>query len=265
MTRTRTSALCLAAVLALGGFAASSASALPEVGRCVAQAGGRYADANCRAKASKGAGAFEFKKGAVKKGFASTGGEGVLETAAGTKVVCKTQTASGELRELSGAIREVQHVTAKFQGCAIPALGITCGSQGAPAGEIVTTLLGGKLGYISGKGTKAPVAGQELHPEAKKGLFAEFACGGGAVSVKVGEGSGKGGDCIIAVVEPVNVSSTTANERYSGAGGAQNPQHFEGSTRTCNLESSLNGGAYERATLTLVATVTSEEPLEIRA
>lgn len=275
MKRMRMMGLTLVAVFALGAVAASSAFALPEVGRCVAKAGtGKYKNANCTEKAGSKTTEkqFEFQKEITKNQFTSAGGEGILETAAGTKVVCKTQSATGQydvdISPTTGKqlpTNEVEKVIAKFQGCAIPALGITCKTAGAPEGEIVTNALAGKLGYISGKGTKTPVVGQELHPELKKGLFATFECGGGAAVVKVGEGPGKGGDCIIAPVGPANVSSTTVEQKYSGASGVQNPQHFEGSTKICNLESNLNGGAFERATQQLTTTVTSEEALEIKA
>lgn len=55
--------LCLVAVLAVCAYAVSSASALPEFGKCEAKAGGKYSDANCTVKAKKGAGAYEWKKG----------------------------------------------------------------------------------------------------------------------------------------------------------------------------------------------------------
>ena len=265
MKRTRIMGLALVAVFALSAFAAASAFAKPEIIRCYAKTGGKYTESNCKTKGtSKSPGSYEISKVPVKKGFTSAGGEGTLETANGTKVVCKTQSATGEYKSTTST-KEVTNVIAKFYNCAIPALGITCNTAGAAAGEIVTNKLGGKLGYISGKGTKTPSVGQELHPLVKKGAFTTFECGGGAVKVVVGEGAGKGGDCIIAPVGPVNVSSTTATQNYSGAGGKQEPQHFEGSTKTCNLESNTNGGAFERATQSLITTITNEEALEINA
>src|SRR4030081_3466421 len=141
MKRMKIMGLALVAVFAMTAFAASSAMALPEVGRCIAgSSSSKYSDSNCNVK-----GAFEFVKTIVKNKFTSAGGEGVLETTSGTKVVCKTQSATGEYK--AGG-KEVTNVVAKFQGCAIPALGITCKTKGAPEGEIVTNPLGGKLGYI---------------------------------------------------------------------------------------------------------------------
>ncbi len=265
MKRTRIMGLALVAAFAFSALAAASAFAKPEIIRCYAKTGGKYTESNCKTKStSKSPGSFEISKVPVKKGFTSSGGEGTLETANGTKVICSTQSATGEYKSTTST-KEVTNVISKFNGCGIPALGLTCNTAGDAAGEITTNKLGGKLGYISGKGSKTPVVGQELHPLVKKGSFTSFECGGGAVKVIVGEGAGKGGDCIIAPVGPANVSSTTVTQEYSGSGGKQNPQHFEGSTKTCNLESNTNGGAYERATQALVTTVTNEEALEINA
>jgi hypothetical protein len=259
--------LCLVAAFALTAIGAGTASALPEVGRCVAKAGGKYKDSNCTAKVTSG-GTFEFTKSGEKLNFTSAGGEGVLETKSGTKVVCKTQSATGKY-DADGSpasIKEVENVVAKFFGCGIPALGIACNSAGAGPEEIVTKSLHGPLGYISGEKTKTPVIGQELTPDVKLGAFAEFSCGGGAAKVVVKEGAEKGGNCIIAPVESPNVMSTTAKQKYSGSAGVQNPQHFQNlKPPICNLESSLNGGAAERATQALETTVTNEEALEIKA
>jgi hypothetical protein len=265
MKRIRIIGLCLVAAFALAAVAATTAAALPEIGRCVAQPGtGKYKDANCTLKAKTLASEkqFEFKKGAEKVGLTSVGGEGVLETEAGTKVVCKTESATAKLDQDSGVIKEVENVVARFNTCAIPALGIACQSKGAGLEEIVTSSLKGPMGYIK----KSPASvGQELTPEKAKGAFAEFECGAGAAKVVVKEGTHGGHNCVIAPVAPINVMSTSAEEIYSAASpGHQNPENFEGKTE-CNLESALNGGAAERATQSLTATVTSEEALEIKA
>jgi len=47
--------LCLVSVLALGAFVASSSAwALPEFGKCVAKAEGKYTESNCATKAKTG-------------------------------------------------------------------------------------------------------------------------------------------------------------------------------------------------------------------
>jgi hypothetical protein len=265
MRRTGIMGLCLAGALALGGVGAISASALPEVGRCQAKAGGRYSDSACTVKAAKGAGKYEWVRGAVKRGLAGSGGESVFETASGTSVICKTESSTGEYREVSGAIKEVAHVVLTFTGCELPILA-GCESKGAAEDEIVTNPLKGPLGYISGEATKAPVVGQELTPETPKGAFVEFSCGFEAVKIKVGEGSGKGHDCIIGALSAVNVMSTTVGEAFTGKEGMQIPNHFQKTpTKICNLESSANGGTFERTKLVFDTTVKYEEPLEVKA
>jgi hypothetical protein len=263
--------LCLAMLVC--AFTATSAFALPEVGRCVAKTGGKYSDSNCTVKVTKG-GAFEFLKGAKSETegvhFTSAGGEGVLETVSGTKITCETQSATGKFDQDSGAIKEVETVIATFKGCALPLLGVKCASAGAAEGEIKTFLLKGPLGYISGEKTKTPVVGQMLTPEKAKGLFAEFECTSQAkikVKGKEGPAEGKtGGNCIIAPVENANQMSITVKQVYKGSGGKQEPQHFQLSTsKFCNLESNTNGGAFEAATQALTTTVTGEEALEVKA
>jgi hypothetical protein len=270
--------LCLVAVFAVTAFAASSALALPEIGRCVAQAGtGKYKDANCTEKAGKlvSEKAFEFKKGAAAEGvgstgFSSAGGAGTLETVSGTKITCETQSASGKYDQDAGLIKEVEGVIATFKGCSLPLLGVKCNTAGSPEGEIKTNLLKGPLGYISGEKTKTPVVGQELTPEKAKGHFAEFECTSSVkvvVKGKEGPAEGKtGGNCIIAPVKNANEMSLTATQTYEGAGGKQVPQHFQLATsKFCNLESNTNGGAFEAATQALTTTVTNNEALEIKA
>jgi hypothetical protein len=271
MRRIRMMGLCLIAAFAMGAIAAGSASALPEVGRCVAQAGtGKYTESNCVKKAGSKTEEkqFEFKKGAGtgSKAFTSKGGEGVLTLQSGNSVRCKTQAAAGEWKEASGAIKEATNVVATFTGCEL--LSTACTTEGEAEGVIVTKKLGGKLGYIK-KSTK--LVGQELHPLLKKegthaGNFAIFKCGAAALS-EVREGPSKTGhNCIIAPVEPVNVMSTTGTELYSELkAGEQNPQKFETSKTNCNLEASLNGGPFEKSSQALTTTVTMGQALEIKA
>jgi len=271
--------LCLVAAFALTAIGAGTASALPEVGRCVAKAGtGKYKDANCQLKAGSltSEKQFEFVKSGVKLGFTShiTSGTAVLETVTGTKVQCTGQTATGKY-DADGSpasIKGVENVIARFTGCSTTAIEGPCGTEGAGSGEIVTNELEGSLGYI--KKTAPKSVGQELKPAStvKSKLFVKFACGvGGPLTVEVGQKptgttEEKGGDCIIAPVEPFNVMAETASQNYSGAGGVQNPQKFEGSTKKCNLESHFSvSSVWERSTQTLLTTVNGEEALEIKA
>jgi hypothetical protein len=261
-----------AALLLLGALVAASASALPEVGRCVARAGtGKYKDANCAEKAGKlvSERSFEFTKGAAKKTFTEAGGRAELEFSGGSTLSCGSASAVGEYSEVSGAIKGVQHLVITLNECESPLLYRPgCKTLGAREGEFVSAPLKGALGYLSGKGTKTPVLGQELHPEAAKGAFLEFECGAGAVKVKIGVSTKKpnGGDCVIGALEPVNTMSSTFTETFSGAKGVQSPHSFETApTKVCNLESSTNGGKFEGFDMAFNATITGEEALEIKA
>jgi hypothetical protein len=269
MKRMRIVGLCLVAAFALSAIGAGSASALPEIGRCVAQAGGKYLTSNCTTK--KTGSGFEWKKNPIKKGFTSTGGEGKLQGATGTEIKCTTQSATGEYKE-KGTVpstKEVTNVVAKFNGCSLPLFGVECKSKGAAAGEILTTKLKGSLAYISGKKTPAVKVAQGLAPIVKKKGFTEFECPAVGVVVYVGEGPEKGHETIYGYVGPLNTMATTATEEYlKGAKeGVQDPQHKEGSTVIDNLESSLSGpkGTFERSDQVLTTTIENEEALEIKA
>jgi hypothetical protein len=266
----KTIASVILITLASGALAAQDAAALPEVGRCVAQSGtGRYKDANCNEKAGAltAEKAFEFTKGAGKKAFTGAGGEVVSETASGTKFVCQAESAAGEYRETLGRTTGVQKLLIRFTNCAMPALGVFCASRGAQPGEFVTSSLKGTFGYISGKKTKAPVVGERLQPEKAKGPFLEFECNGGAITAKIGvrPTAPNGGDCVIGSLSPANMMSTSFDEAFSGSGGDQSPQSFQGTTTICNLEASANGGPFERARLAFSSTLANGEELEIKA
>ncbi len=261
MKRMKIVGLALVAIFAMSAFAASSALALPEVGRCVAKTGGKYTDSNCTVKSVKGNGTHEFVKGAEKVGFTSAGGIGILEGA--SNVECKAQTATGQYDLDNGAIKGVEKVVSTFTGCSIPTFGIPCNSAGQPSGTIQTKTLAGNLGYISGEKTKTPEVGQELAPEVKNGAFAEFECGGGAVKIITKAAKT---NCIIAPVSPPNVSALTVEQNYKSSGSIQEPQHFQKTpTKICQLESTVNGGAPEKSGQKLITTVTNEEALEIKA
>jgi len=271
MKRMRIMGLCLVAVFALTAFAASSAFALPEVGRCVSKPGtGKYKDSNCNIKAGKlvSEKSFEFKKGLEGKNaeFNGSSSTSFLETESGTKIECSGSTANAKWDEDTGSIKESENVIAKFTGCTLGVAKKNCQNKGLPTGEIKTSELEGPLGYLS-KAKKE--VGAELKPHVKKGTFAEFECEGFG-TIKVGEGTGKLGDCIIAAVtSKTDEMTTTGTELYTGIKGPegqeQNPQHFEGKTTHCNLESKLGEGGWERSVQHQEETLTFETEAEIRA
>jgi hypothetical protein len=268
--------LCLVAVFAFAAFAASSASALPEVARCIEKAGGKYKEGNCVAKAGTKAEEkkFELSKEYPNAGFKGSSGTSFLETESGTKIECSGSTATGKwdadftntVPPKPSPIKEAETVVATFTGCTLGVAKKNCQNKGAPTGEIKTNELEGPLGYLS-KAKKE--VGQELKPHVKKGTFATFECEGFG-TILVGEGTGKLGDCIIATVtSPTDVSTTSGSQLYTGIKGPegqeQNPQHFEGKTTHCNLESKLGEGAWERSVQHQEESLTFEEAGELRA
>ena len=277
MRRIRSAGLWLVAVFAIGAIAASSASALPEFGKCVAAPGtGKYTESNCVKKAKTLTSEKQFEKKTAKEiakpGISGTSGTSFLEGESGVKIVCSAGSNTGKMDKdgTTLAAKAVESIVAKFTGCGIPAFGLQCKS-GATAEEIVTNTLEGNLVYKS-KAKKEVL--QELHPLVKGGAFASFECGGGAVTVvvkekPVSEGGKEGHNCIFSTVAPVNVMSNTGKDIYKGSeteAGHQVPQTDEKlKPAKCNLESEVSGGSPEYSAQNEEATVTFEEVMELFA
>ena len=282
--------VCLVAACALAAFTAGGASALPEYGTCVLKEGtGKYKDTNCTEKAlstEKGIKTkYEFKKEIPGKGgnakeplnkFTGEGGAiaiGESNIDPGAKLECEQSKIAGAIlvkfspttgKQL--ASKEVTNVTEAFTGCTL--LGGQCGNTGA--GEVVSAKLKGPLGYIAGKGTKTPEVGLDIKPITAKAPSFEFDCAGTG-HWKVGEGTGKGGDCTIGVVQHVNEESLTSTLTLKGIHPGteleyeQIPQHFEGKTTHCEPEVKLGEGGWFDTTQNWESTLTYEVPLEIKA
>jgi hypothetical protein len=262
--------LCLVAVCAIVAAAATSASALPEWGKCEAKAGGKYLDSNCTKKGTlKNPGSFEFKKGTevgnvkftgeggagiltvdgrICKGNAGGGGIEVSEGSERTKkceeggviepgtnsVECTSENATGE----QFGTKEVKNVNVTFHGCS--AAGVLPCQNTATEGEIKTHTLKGALGYIS-KSKKE--VGVSLTPVKAKAHFADFECAKAILSsVGVGnpitegcaykETTKCGGDGIISPITPVNEMTSTFTQVYTANAAFENiPSKFEGKPR----------------------------------
>jgi hypothetical protein len=257
-----------AVAVLVAAVSATSAVALPEIGRCVAKAGtGKYKNANCTEKAGTKPAEkqFEFLHGtpAHAIGEESTGAvEPFGETERGLRMTCTGETAVGEFKEVTGKIKEVTNLVRKFTGCLVPVSKAPC--QNEAAGEVVFKPMSGKLGYISGKGTPSPVAGLELHPLIKKSLMAEFTCTG-VGTFKVGEGLGKGRDCFISAIGPVNLMTAAFTVQMKGTVGIEEPTHFEGSLLNCQPEVRLGEGGWEKAAGNVTSLLTNLQELEIKA
>jgi len=288
MRHLRIVGLSLAALALSAVISASASAAMPEWGKCVKLARGKYTNAACTGEKAINGG-YEWHPGTTtiaKKGFTSSGGAAELRTTQGIATDCTSETTKGEL---SGS-KEVSHVEVTFQGCKANLLGLVCtggeteeeqneeGYLKEKPGEIKTRELKGMLGYIEGKGTPTPVVGISLTPEAKRGLFAQFICGGVLV-VRVGEKPTKGGgDSIISPITPIDQMGNTAIQTYTQqqecgeegchGTGVQIPTSFEGGKPdVLETEISDNFGETEwaRSAQTLTTTNTLEEEVEIRA
>jgi hypothetical protein len=221
----------------------------PELGRCVktAKGAGKYSGATCISQ--KAGGSYEWLPGVAKKKFTSKLTEGVatLETVKGSKVVCKTETTTGEY----SGLKTVANVVLTLTGC--ERLGEKCSSAKAAAGKVVTKTLDGALGIEKlGKTSVANKIGLDLFPVGKTGAVVEFSCGTTPVSLT--------GSIIVPV--SVNVMQLTSKLNYSASKGKQKPEGFVGEPKDI-LEASFNKAPFEQTGLTLKTTQTNEETVEI--
>jgi hypothetical protein len=241
--------LCLSTAIAMSGLAVASASAgEPELGRCVhtkANGGPKYKTRVCdTTPAPNGAPNhdFEWFPGVVKSRFTATGGASTFETAGLglVKVACKKQSETGAF----SGLREVKNVVMTFTHCRSGVTG--CGNAHE---ESVTKPLEGVLGFKT-KALKRVLL--HLFPAGHVGPFAEFKC---ATATIVVSGS------LLGPV-PDDLSTRTHQIKYLAAGGEQGAETFEGEPNNV-LMASLDGGAPERAGLTLTTVLTGEEAIEV--
>jgi hypothetical protein len=261
--------LALAAVFTLGAFGASSALALPEFGKCVAKAEGKYTESNCATKAKTGQPhIFERVKAKEisKVSFTAASGAAFLEGESGVKIVCSHSTASGKLDKdgTTLAAKGVENLILKFTECGLSDF-MTCQS-GTKAEEIVTNELEGNLVYASKEKKEVLL---ELHPMKKGGAFMSYECAGGAVTVVVKEGNKGGHNCIFSKISPVDVMSNTGKDIHKVSeteAGRQVPQTDEKlKPAKCNLEQEVSGGEPEWEGVNEEATIKWEEEIEIFA
>ena len=236
---------------------------LPEFGRCAKAQSvtegkklvyhGLYLTSGCTTESSERTGKYEWSAGpGANRRFTGTSAKLTLETLAGAQVLCSAGTNEGEY---TGPKTEA--VTLKLTGCAMgpKGAGASCQTSSASPGEIQTAALQGSLDYIKENEEPAtPVVGLDLKPKAGANL-AVFECGGTTVSV-----SGSA----IAPITAVDKMLKAFKVKAVASAGHQSPEAFEtGPTDT--LTSTRSGGGSEQAGLTVTATNTGEESLEIKA
>ncbi|HTZ64030.1 MAG TPA: hypothetical protein VMB51_07995 [Solirubrobacteraceae bacterium] len=249
MTRLKAMRWCLLAAAALSAIAAASAWAeAPEMGRCVAHAGGKYANNVCT-KAAKGKkpGKYEWEPGAVKNKFTGVGGAATLETIHKVKVTCKAESSSGEFTSPKTA----GNIIVKFTGC--EALEYKCKSPGAGEGEIVVNPIAATLRWEDATKKKVAI---DLVPQSGE-IFVEFGCGPVPVVVR---GS-------VMTNLPANKVETVFDEKFTAKVGKQKPEYYytaTGEKVQDVLFSKIGGSApLEQAGQTITNTQTDEEALEV--
>jgi hypothetical protein len=222
----------------------------PEFGRCVKVPAGTgvYGGSNCTAPG--GTKSFVWRGLGVMRGFTGTlaGGTAfVLETTRGTKVFCTGASYAGEYLEP----KRVGNLIETWTGCSSGSL--RCSSVGRAAGEVVTNPLEGSLGVIA-KGSVPTKNKIGLRVLPVSGDDADFACGGLPFTVRG------------AVIHQVTIDKmlTVSSEKYVQGKGKQKPERFEGGVKEV-LELNINGGPFEQTGLSLTATQTNSEAIEVNA
>jgi hypothetical protein len=254
MKRVGVFVVCLVAVFAVSTVATATEE-LPEIGRCVKLPGPathRYATGTCTTKSEgENTGRFEWEPGpGPNPGFTGTAEASVLETLGKTSLRCHAGTVKGEF---TGPRSDVATIT--FSGCELGSLsGIACQTPGAKEGEVLTNLLEGGIGYISGAGTAKPVVGMRLAPAAGT-QFARVECSGTVVTVS--------GSVIGTVTGAINKMTLSTWLKFKAAKGKQIPEQFEGGPTS--VLGAAAGAEAEQAGLTTSEANTNEEPIEVKA
>ena len=224
---------------------------LPELGRCTKlhRPSGKYTTAACTtASNSEDSGSYEWEPWPVRNDrFHFTSGAAMFETVGKTRVTCAANTLAGQYTGAQTATMSLDLTACEAPGV----LGGKCQSEGAAAGEIRSGELDGRLGMI--KGGKAPIVGWDLEGTAGHDLMS-FKCGGTEIVVT---GSA------IAPVTRVDHMAPTFVLRFRAKRGEQDPEKFEnGLSDTLRF---VTSSTEEQAGLTMNATMSNEEALEIKA
>ncbi len=227
----------------------ASIATKPEVGRCVATTGGSYQDAACTKAVSPGTGKYEWQPWPfTKPHFALTNGSVTFKTAVSkTTISCAENDVSGEYTGPQTATLGITFNECKVLG----PFGGKCTSEGGKSEEIPSSPLVAEFGTVDGS-TSPPVIGWGIHPVSGE-TFVSFQCGGTSVSIT---GS------VIATVTPLNKMVGAFKLNFSGSGGIQKPESFEGGKSQFLTLETVN--ATEQVGLTMNDSISNERLLEIR-
>jgi len=228
---------------------------LPEFGRCAKVSSekvgnkavyhGGFTAATCLVKSGTHTGQYEWYPGVVKGGFKTTikpTTRATLETVKRVKVTCTGETSTGAIT----SAKTVGNVIIKFTGCESAAK--KCMTAGLGEGELESKTLEGALGWENEALKKVAL---DLYPVGRIGPAIEYTCAGSAPTTLSGS-----------IISPVSADKmvSTATVKYAATAGKQKPEGFEGGEKDV-LTNTLN----EQVGLTLTATQTNEEAIEINA
>lgn len=222
-----------------------------ELGRCVATTGGNYQNSSCVTAASPaGTGKYEWEPFPFTKArFSLVNGPATFKTAVSkTTISCGENSVAGEYTGTQSASLGIT-----FTGCKVLGpFGGQCTGEGAAGGEFSTSPLVAEFGIVEGA-VSPPAVGWAIHPAAGD-QFATFDCGGTEVSLT---GS------VIATATPINKMTAAFRLNFSGAGGIQKPESFEGGQPQVLTLTTTN--ATERVGLTMADSIANERLVEIKA
>jgi len=267
MKRFRIVGLCLAAIFALSAFAATaSAETPPEVGRCLKKAGGKWKDGGCKVPSKPAEEKFEWYPAYVGgvpnpepklpklKYTSASKPETIiqLESVSGAVIKATSQSATGEVTGAKTNIAE----NIDFKG--VEFKGFKCTSTkpvGTGEGDVKVNDLNGNLGIEKkGETTAKDKAANRFVPKSGT-TFTEFSCNVIPIIVRG------------AVLNPITSNAmkgfpTAATVKFTGAKGKQKPAKFVGGPEE-TLESSIEGGPFEKSDQVLTTLQKNEEKLEV--
>jgi alpha-tubulin suppressor-like RCC1 family protein len=229
-----------------GGFAMRPAESAPEYGRCIkiAKGTGKFTGATCTTPTT-GESSYEWYPGVVKPFFTIVKKESltgvILETVTKQKIGCQNELSAGG--EYAGP-KALRNIVLVLTGCSSG--GATCTSAGSAAGEIVSDVLKGELGWESRSLEKA---GLRLAPESGTQFFPETYCGVAPYNI-TGSVIGK---------VTVNKMLLSATLTFAESGGKQQPEALEGGGRSILEQTFLES---TQLGLKLTAVQANEEAIE---
>ncbi len=223
----------------------TAAPELPEVGRCerLERSRGKFTDAKCTKVSAGGeTGHYEWEPWPLSNPAITAEATGAtLETAGKTTVRCNGPS----------------HGTGEYTGSQTASLSLLftgCEASGAISGQcqnIQTATLAAKLGFIV-SGTK-PTGGWDMAAVAPPDLTT-FDCGGRIVAI---------GGSTVAPITKLDKMSDTFTITYKAKKGGQAVEGFESGVK--DVLSLIDESGEEPAGLTTTLTISTTEPLEIKA